>query len=274
MGQRIGKDCVCTEDCQFQPWRDDPNVTVTTLGALKKESKRNTLDRAIEPTEHERNDAVPLPKYHAMAVPPPRGPIPPLGKVFSFSVSLDKDGGDSFGLAHVPLEDVTSCLLIVDFRDQGPVARWNAERDRLGTPDFKIRRGDRIVAVGSERDLDRMRMLLTEETAQCTVERWPESTGVRLKKEFRDDTIGIQTDLIERADGGEALIVTGVIQGYMADWNSWAITNRYYHAVISPGYEVCCVNGVTGPARRLQHFLEVGNELEIHFRRPPVEAYQ
>eukprot|EP00927_Polykrikos_kofoidii_P006591 TRINITY_DN12667_c0_g1_i3.p1 TRINITY_DN12667_c0_g1~~TRINITY_DN12667_c0_g1_i3.p1 ORF type:complete len:258 (-),score=24.13 TRINITY_DN12667_c0_g1_i3:74-847(-) len=257
MGQRIGKDCVCTEDCQFQPWRDDPNVTVTTLGALKKESKRNTLDRAIEPTEHERNDAVPLPKYHAMAVPPPRGPIPPLGKVFSFSVSLDKDGGDSFGLAHVPLEDVTSCLLIVDFRDQGPVARWNAERDRLGTPDFKIRRGDRIVAVGSERDLDRMRMLLTEETAQCTVERWPESTGVRLKKEFRDDTIGIQTDLIERADGGEALIVTGVIQGYMADWNSWAITNRYYHAVISPGYEVCCVNGVTGPARR-----------------PPVEAYQ
>merc|ERR1712176_1086154 len=61
-------------------------------------------------------------------------------EVLKFMVSLAKQNGEtSFGLAHVPMEDGTSTLLIVDYKDGGPVGRWNAERVAEGRPDQAMR---------------------------------------------------------------------------------------------------------------------------------------
>merc|ERR1719456_1616909 len=97
----------------------------------------------------------------------------------SFQVSLEKNGAETFGLAHVPMEDDTCTLLIVDVRDESPIGAWNSRQAQSGFPEHVVKPGDRITAVsGVCADLDRMRADLRQECVAFSIERWPDCFAV------------------------------------------------------------------------------------------------
>jgi hypothetical protein len=153
-----------------------------------------------------------------------------------FEVQLSKDGAASFGLAHVPMEDGSGTLLIVDWKESGPIGRWNAEKLELGLPECALKRGDRVVCVnGSTADIDGMRRLLREDTVHFTVERWPETINVLLQKRTTADKYGMQTDLLRKDDGEQVLVVRQIWGGLLGEWNQWACLSRRFFETVSPG---------------------------------------
>lgn len=254
MGQKgsSAAPCSCAADCSFKPWQNPTDTaTLTTLSALNSRGG-STGGGDVDKEGYEQHD----------------GP-----ELFRFVVDLQKDAGDTFGLAHVPMEDGSSSLLVVDFREGGAVSRWNTAREKEGALDYMIRRGDRIVNVGSDTDMEAMRMMLRQDLVQFSVERWPANVSMRLTKAHINHKFGIQTDLIDRENGLQALCVSGIMDGILSDWNQVAYSSRRYFEIVSHGSEIIRVDGLDGPADRLQQMLKDRTDVNIVFRRPPPETY-
>merc|ERR1719254_433224 len=90
-----------------------------------------------------------------------------------FKVNLRKQAGEPFGLAHMPMEDGSQSLLVVELRGEGPIVRWNMEQRAMGLNEFQMQRGDRIVRVGQDTTVDAMRERLRKDDVDFVVERWP-----------------------------------------------------------------------------------------------------
>lgn len=190
--------------------------------------------------------------------------------VLRFDVALSKDSGNSsFGLAHAPMQDGSGVLLVVELREGGIVARWNAEQARAGKPEWVIKSADRIVQVGGSSDIDIMRAHFREDRVQFTVERWPEIIIASLKKRCAGDKYGMQTDLVMMEDGVEVLRVGQLSTGgLLEEWNRGAIMSRRHHEIVHPGSEIVKVGDLSGSPRRLQQTLLAGSGADISFKRP------
>lgn len=220
----------------------------------------------------------------AVAVDSPPTDQPAVVSILRFEVSVTKSPSEGFGLAHVPVEDGSNTLLIVALRDQGPIARWNDERQRLGDDEKTVRRGDRIVAVGVVvDDLEAMRSMLRQDSAVFTLERWPETIVVSLAKRLPTDKYGMSTETVKCEDGVEVLRVTQIWGGLMSEWNQTACQSRRFHEIVTPASEVVRLDELTGdPERivelsgdpeRMQQALMTRDAVALTFSRPDPSAF-
>jgi len=193
--------------------------------------------------------------------------------ILRFKVILSKSSNENFGLAHMPMEDGSMSLLVVELRPDGPIDKWNAEQRSMGQGDFQVRPGDRIVNVGNARDLDGMRQLLRQDRVAFIVERWPEVVNVSLKKRSPSDKYGMQTDLIIRDDGTKVLRVGRISGGLLAEWNTLAAGARRFFDIVGPFSEIVMVNGERGDPERMQQLLVTGPSVDVAFARPDPEVY-
>lgn len=194
--------------------------------------------------------------------------------ILRFEVSVTKEPSEGYGLAHVPVEDGSNTLLIVALRDQGPVARWNDERRRLGDDEQTVRRGDRIVAVGGVvDDVEVMRSMLRQDSAVFTVERWPETVVVSLVKRLPVDKYGMSTETVKREDGVEVLRVTQIWGGLMGEWNQAACQSRRFHETVTPASEIITLDELTDGPERMQQALMTRDAVELTFSRPDPSAF-
>lgn len=250
MGQ---KPCVCQEDCQIRPWNLD-NSVVTTLSDLDKATSSATP--ALEKRSASKGER---------------------SGCHYFDVELSKHGNElSFGMAHVPMEDGSGHLLVVDFRDVGPVARWNEQQRQLGKEDSILRRGDRIVSVGPVTDLDGIKAKLRQASIVFNAVRWPQSIAVRLTKGRLSDQFGVQLETVDSATGLQILRVNRITAGILSEWNNMAWRSRRLFEIVSPGFEIISVNGVECPAasaQGLQQLFQERDDVEVVFRRPSPEWY-
>jgi len=320
MGQGLGHKltvCGCAEDCgQFQPWSDGKagvGSVETPLGAISAASGYTGLDgnpgisypeEGAYTVSAGRDDEAYEAQHEGTYQIPPVPSSPELSReakakgrtvaeaqeakisnaeIIKFNVELAKNGDTSYGLAHVPMEDGTNTLLIVEFRDSGPIGRWNETQVAEGKPNNQIQAGDRIVAVGGSSDLQSMRASLRQDTVTFTVERWPSHIQVALHKKTAADKFGMQTDLIRKGleskeNPGEWSDVLCVGQipggGLLEQWNQWAILSRQFHQVVPPGSEILRVNDLEGNAERMQDLLVESRSVHILFRRPSPDAYK
>lgn len=194
-------------------------------------------------------------------------------EIVSFKVTVTKTPGENFGLAHIPMEDGSQSLLVVELRPDGPMTRWNMEQRAMGRADFDVRRGDRIVNVGSVSDIEGMRDLLREDNVEFTVERWPEVVSVLLKKLEPTDKYGMQTDLIIKDDGAKVLRVGRISGGLLGEWNTVAAGSRRFFEVIGQSSEIISVNDEKVDSERMQQMLVTEPEVEIGFQRPDPELF-
>jgi len=196
-------------------------------------------------------------------------------EIVRFAVSLTKSSGENFGLAHMPMEDGSQSLLIVELRPDGPMARWNAQQRAIGKQE--VRRGDRRVAVMQATDvisdIDGMRELLRQNTVDFTVERWPPSVTIVLKKREPTDKYGMQTDLIIKDDGSKVLRVGRISGGILGDWNTLAAGGRRFFDVVGQFSEIIKVNDQKDDPDRMQQLLVTESSVEITFMRPDPELY-
>lgn len=189
-----------------------------------------------------------------------------------FKVAISKQANEPFGLAHMPMEDGSQSLLVVELRSEGPIAKWNMEQQALGLNDFTMRRGDRIVCVDTDYDIERMREKLRKNDIDFVVERWPENVPVRLKKGSPTDKYGMQTDLIAREDGTKVLRVGRISGGLLGDWNALAASERRYCEIVSQHSEITSVNECKEP-ERMQQLLVTEAEVRVTFKRPDPDLY-
>lgn len=201
------------------------------------------------------------------------GPSAKHAEITRFKVNLSKPAGSNFGLAHMPMEDGSQSLLVLELRPDGPISRWNLEQRGLGRPEFEMRRGDRIVQVGSTNDIDGMREQLRQDSVEFTVERWPLTVSVALKK--RDPTVkyGMQTDLIVRDDQSKVLRVGRISGGLLGEWNMLATGARRYYDVVGQFSEIVRVNDNSDDPERMQQMLVTETEVDLVFARPDPELY-
>lgn len=189
-----------------------------------------------------------------------------------FEVQLSKKGAQSFGFAHVPMEDNTNTLLVVDVKDDGPypIGNWNAKQRDNGMQEHTVQEGDRIVTVGgATSELEVMRAELRKETVVFTVERWPRLVPVVLQKKSAEDLFGMQTE-VTTANGRQELIVTAVQGGLAQEWNRWAyLSKRFYDAVL-PGMTIIRVSEVDGDCLAMQDALHRVS-VELTLVRPEPE---
>lgn len=195
--------------------------------------------------------------------------------ILSFKVSLSKQPSESYGLAHMPHpEDGSQSLLICDLRPDGPIAKWNMEQRSLGKLEYQVLRGDRIVAVGDVSDTDGMReRLRSDAKVEFTVERWPDTITVFLKKEKEGDKFGMQTELIVRDDGTKMLRVGRVSAGLLGEWNARAAKSKRFCDFVCQLSAIVKVNQVTDNPEKMQQLLVSDSEVEISFSRPDPELY-
>lgn len=190
-----------------------------------------------------------------------------------FKVSISKRPGETFGLAHMPMEDGSHSLLVIDLRNEGPIARWNKEQHALGHSEFQMRRGDRIVRVGNSCDIDAMRDRLRQDSVDFIVERWPEVIPVVMRKTDAMDRYGMQTDLIVREDDEKVLRVGRISGGLLGAWNKSAAADRRYSEIIAQHSEIIQVNDCEDDPARMQQLLVTESEVKILFKRPDPELY-
>lgn len=200
-------------------------------------------------------------------------------ELLRFEVQLSKDApeaGGSYGLAHVPMEDGSSTLLVVDFREAGPVGAWNREQQELGMEQCMLQRGDRIVCVnGTATDLNGMRALLRESQVHFTVERWPETVNVLLQKRTPADKYGMQTELFQRDDGTQVLVVCQILQGgLLGEWNRWACLSRRFSEAVVPGCEIIRVGDFSDSPDLMQQALVDRDSADLTFKRPDPASYR
>jgi len=196
-------------------------------------------------------------------------------EIIRFKVRLTRLPTENFGLAHMPMEDGSQSLLVVELRPSGPMDRWNAEQRNLSQPDFQVQPGDRIVSVGDSKagDLDGMRQLLRQDKAEFVVERWPPLLSVSLKKRTPNDKYGMQTDLIIRDDGTKILRVGRISGGLLGESNALAARTRRFFDVVGPFAQIVSVNGESGDPERMQQELVANSTVDVAFARPDPELY-
>lgn len=229
--------------------------------ALHKEvPSRQELEAEVAVTD-------PSPTEHLVVAPTTDG-------IYIFEVFVTKSSGEGYGLAHVPVDDGSSTLLIVALRDQGPVAKWNEERRRLGDNERTVRRGDRIVTVGGITDnVDAMRSMLREDSAVFTLERWPETISLKLVKRVPADTYGVSTERVKRGDGRDVLRVTHIWGGLMSEWNQAACQSRRFHETVAPASEIVRLDELEDNPERMQQALMTRDAVELTFGRPNPSAF-
>lgn len=193
--------------------------------------------------------------------------------ILRFKVSLTKSSNENFGLAHMPMEDGSASLLVVELRPEGPIDRYNAEQRGGSTPQNQVKAGDRIVAVGNAADLEGMRQRLRQDEVEFSVERWPEVINVSLKKRTPTDKFGMQTDLIIRDDRSKVLRVGRISGGLLGEWNTLAAGARRFFDVVGPFSEILSVSGIKGDPERMQQLLVTGTSVDVCFKRPDPELY-
>lgn len=196
-------------------------------------------------------------------------------EIIRFKVHVARQSAENFGLAHMPMEDGSESLLVVELRPDSPMDRWNAEQRNQRQPDFQVRPGDRIVSVGDARagDLEGMRQLLRQDKADFIVERWPAVRSVYLKKKTPDDKYGMQTDLIIKDDGTKVLRVGRISGGLLGEWNTLAAGARRFFDVVGPFSQIISVNSESGDPERMQQALVTSSAVEVSFARPDPELY-
>lgn len=200
---------------------------------------------------------------------------PPSAAPLAFEVKLVKTGDQSFGLAHVPMEDGTQTLLVVDLRDIGPVARYNAKMREMGNLDAMLQRGDRIVAVGETRgDLEKMRELLRKDSCHIFAERWPEVFSVRLEKAHKDDKFGIKTETILKSVDHKVLRVSVISLGLVHRWNTDAQLSKRFHEIVVPGMEIEKVNGIESNIDKMHEALLTLDSVTVDLRRPDPDEFR
>jgi len=190
-------------------------------------------------------------------------------EIIRFKVKISKAAGENFGLAHMPMEDGSQSLLVVELRPDGPVARWN----KAQPAQEQVRPGDRIVGVGYVSDIDGMRELLRQDNVEFTVERWPQSMTIVLKKKDSTDKYGMQTDLIIRDDGSKVLRVGRISGGLMGDWNALCAQSRRFFDIVGQFSEIVKVNDQKSDPERMQQMLVTESSVEVTFTRPDPELY-
>jgi len=193
--------------------------------------------------------------------------------IVRFKVALSKASGENFGLAHMPMEDGSQSLLVVELRSDGPISTWNMEQRALGRGDIDVRRGDRIVSVGYVSDIDGMRELLRQDQVEFSVERWPPSVAVVLNKREPTDKYGMQTDLLIRDDGSKVLRVGRISGGLLGEWNTSAAAARRFYDVVGQFSEIVRVNDQKDDPERMQQMLVTESMVEVSFVRPDPELY-
>jgi len=186
-----------------------------------------------------------------------------------FEVSLQKEAGTSFGLAHTLIEEGgTSMLLICEIRLDGPIAVWNQDSIQRQRHEQVIQRADRIISVCGERDAETMRAMLRKDTVAFVIERWPETFSVQLRKTEASERFGVRTEYIRRQDGGQALLIAQVSNGLLCDWNEQAQAAGHFSLVVSPGTEIVQVGSVAGHPEAMQKEMSLSSNLEVVLRRP------
>merc|ERR1712032_154743 len=94
-------------------------------------------------------------------------------------------------------------------------------------------------------DIDGMRALLRNDNVHFTVERWPVVTKVLLQKRNANDKYGMQTELVQKDDGKQILIVRTVWGGLLGEWNQWACMSRRFFEAVQPGSEIVQVGDLS-----------------------------
>lgn len=199
----------------------------------------------------------------------------PSSAPFLFEVKLAKAGEQSFGLAHVPMEDGTQTLLVVDLRDDGPVAGYNAKMREMGNFDAMLQRGDRIVGVNDcKGDLETMRELLRKESAHIFAERWPEVFTVTLQKANKDEKFGLKTDTVMKSVDRRVLRVSVISLGLVHRWNTDAQLSKRFHEIVVPGMEIEKVNGTENDIDKMHEELLTQDSVTVVFRRPDPDEFR
>lgn len=193
----------------------------------------------------------------------------------SFDLQLSKDEGSTYGLAHVPVRDGTNTLLIVEWKEDGPIGKWNRARRNVGSPEHQIERGDRITSVNGVFDTDGMRAALRLGTISLNIERWPERIVISLQKRDRSDRYGLRTDLIPtEMEGQHQLRVIQVVGGLVGEWNAWACLTKRFFEVVSPGLEIIQVDDLVGVPEKMQEAMSNRDKVEITMKRPDPSEYR
>mmetsp|Transcript_1648 Transcript_1648/g.4072 ORF Transcript_1648/g.4072 Transcript_1648/m.4072 type:complete len:184 (-) Transcript_1648:336-887(-) len=71
--------------------------------------------------------------------------------------SEDGGGAAGYGFGYIELEKQPNMLLVVSVREDSAVARWNAQCQEEGMPDYAIKAGDKIIGVNGAQDAASMR---------------------------------------------------------------------------------------------------------------------
>lgn len=263
MGQLMpGSKCTCTCD------DDNEKANTITLDPVAASMGDGMIDMGAPPKQVGGYDSRVGSEGFVMSTHEKAGLIKK-PEILRFQVSLCKAAGENFGLAHMPMEDGSHSLLIVELRQDGPMARWNKDHKANQV----VVRGDRIVAVGAVTDIDGMRELLRQDIVEFTVERWPQAVTIVLKKLQPTDKYGMQTDLIIRDDGSKVLRVGRISGGLLGEWNALAAGSRRFFDVVGQFAEIVKVNDQADDPERMQQMLVTELEVEVTFIRPDPELY-
>lgn len=203
--------------------------------------------------------------------PAQQAPCP--SRIEDFKVSLRGSQGSSLGFDYIPAEDGSSTLMVTDVLTAGAAVDWNAEQLRLGQAALCLQRGDRITGVaGTTGNREAMNRLLTalvgaSQAVECDVERWPNLIPVCLHRREPTDRLGIQVELIERADKQKVLRIGRIFGGLLGDWNQRAVASRRFADAVMPGSEIHSVGAVSGDPERMRDEVMRQEKVELVFRR-------
>jgi hypothetical protein len=187
-----------------------------------------------------------------------------------FKANLKAGGSDSIlGFEHIPAEDGSNTLLITDVMDEGSsLGIWNNKMRSNGQESMFILRGDRIAAVnGIKGDREAMAGLLREGSPELEVQRWPSLIKVALQRTDPGVKLGMQVELVQKADSTQVLRVGRIMGGLLGDWNQRAVSSgRFFEAVV-PGSEIQAVGEISDDPEKMRDAVVSRDKVEIAFRR-------
>lgn len=210
---------------------------------------------------------------------------PPDSGVFTFEASLRPGEGGELGMTYAQEADLPAVVVVTGISGAGAARAWNSgqvlKKQPKGQTDLCLRRGDRILAVdGRPRARPRektSRAAVLDDLVVITVQRWPSSYQVLIKRESATDKLGMKLELVERVSPGrgvERIVRMGEVRGgFLGAWNTQAAAAERPYEVVTPGSEIVRVGASTSSPEDMMTALQVlEGDIHITVQRPEVET--
>jgi hypothetical protein len=135
-------------------------------------------------------------------------------------------------------------------------------------PSLEVRPRDRIVEVNGKRYIDEMQMELRSECVTMTIQRYPETIRVKLKKSETAKKFGVKFSKPKKPN--ETWLTVSEVQqngGFaQEEWNQAQIMKGAFHLVVTAGMRVEAVNEERDP-HQMSFLLRNAEVVDMHLRR-------